>query len=298
MRVSRTFVISIVIFCSNYLWAENRDSCYFAGIPPIAGILNHLILPQEQVEVICASNTNPHTFDISPAQLQKLTNANIFFHTHFPYELKIVETLKETKSSVLCVDVTEGIKWRGCHTHTHDEHSHSHKHHHSHKEEDKDLHCWLSPENMKIISQNILSALIKHNLSQEELYRSRYNAWLKKLEETHQEVKNILSPYKGKKFYVFHPAFSYFAEYYGLKEVCIEMEGRSPSPKQMRLLMEQMQKDSTKVIFIQPQFDPKPAEVIAKAVNAEVVVINDFEQDILQNLLSIAKKIASSYQGK
>jgi len=273
------------------LYAVEEGTVYYAGTPPIAGILDHLVLPNEKVDIVCGSNVNPHTFDISPSQLQKLSYAKTFFYTRFPYELKIVKTLTKVKSNVACVDVTNNVQWRKGHVHLEHEHGHSHEY-----EEDKDLHCWLSPENLKVISSNIYATLVKYNPAGEKEYRANYEKWLNEFEAMDNKIKQILLPHKGKSFFVYHPAFGYFAEYYGMHEVCIEMEGKSPSPKQMQLLFEQMQKEGTKVIFIQPQFDPKPAEIIAKAIGGRVEVMNDFERDILKNYLFIAEKVSASYK--
>ncbi len=293
MRILLYLVIFIILFLNLfyplYTWAHAEGNVYTAGIPPIAGILDYLILPQEKVEIVCASNVNPHTFDISPSQLQKLTKASIFFHTRFPYELKIVNALVHTKSGVQCVDVTQGIVWREGHIHADEEHPHKHE------EEDRDLHCWLSPVNLKIISSNIYTALISRNPEKKEDYHYRYEKWIGSLEEMDVKIKSILSPHQGKSIFVYHPAFGYFVESYGLREYCIEMEGKSPSPKQMQFLLEKMKKEKTKVIFVQPQFDPRPAEVIAKAVGGRIEVVNDFERDVLKQLLFIAEKISESY---
>ncbi|MGC8737677.1 MAG: metal ABC transporter solute-binding protein, Zn/Mn family [Candidatus Hydrogenedens sp.] len=277
------------LFCPAGLWAVDEGNVYYAGIPPIAGILDSLVLSNEKVEVICGSNVNPHTFDIFPSQLQKLSYAKIFFHTRFPYELKIVNTLTKVESQVVCVDVTSNIHWREGHVHS--EHEHSHEY-----EEDKDLHCWLSPENLKIMASNIYIALIKKNPAGKDTYQMNYKRWLHNFEEVNKKVEEILLPYKGKSFFVYHPAFGYFAESYGMHEICIEKEGKSPSPRQIQLLFEQMQKEGTKVIFIQPQFDWKPAEIIAKAIGGKVEVMNDFERDILKHYLFIAEKISASYK--
>lgn len=289
MRVFYYLIFIVLLFlCPLYPsggWASEEKYVYFAGIPPIAGILDCLMLPDEQVQVLCASNVNPHTFDISPSQLQKLTQANIFFHTKFPFELKVVNTLKNINSKVLCVDITPNISWRKGHIH-HEPH---------HEEENKDLHCWLSPANLEILSFNIYTALIKNRPSKKENYQSRFEKWQKDLKDTDRRIQQILLPHKGKNFFVFHPAFGYFGEYYGLNEIFIEMEGKSPSPKQMQWLMVQMQREKTKVIFIQPQFDPKPAEVIANSIGSKVEVMNDFERDILSQLLYLAEKISASY---
>ncbi|HOV32799.1 MAG TPA: zinc ABC transporter substrate-binding protein [Candidatus Hydrogenedens sp.] len=288
--------IALIYICVSYPgWTEEATHVYYAGIPPIGGILDNLALADEKVKVIGDTNRNPHTFDISPSELQKLTHAQIFFHTHFPYELKIVNTLKEMNVPVRCVDVTDGIVWRSDDVHQHNTND---DYEHGDINKDKDLHCWLSPNNLKIISTNIYKALIDYNPSAKDSYQAHYEKWIEEIEHVHTTIQQKLTPFRGKSFFVYHPAFGYFLEVYGLHEVCIEMEGKSPSPKQLRLLMERMQKENSHIIFVQPQFDPKPAEMIAKGIGGKVEIVNDFERNVLNNLLNIAEKISLSYSNK
>jgi zinc transport system substrate-binding protein len=90
---------------------------------------------------------------------------------------------------------------------------------------------------------------------------------------------------------VFHPAFGYFTDYYGLNQIAVEMEGKSPGPKQIESIINQARKSDIRVIFVQPRFDPKSAETIASVIGGKVVTIDPLERNILQNLLDIAKKI-------
>ncbi len=296
MKTPGLYIIScsfvLLCLCPYASGTEESMRIYYAGIPPIGGVLDHLILSHERVEVTGDTNRNPHTFDISPSELQKLTHAQIFFYTHFPYELKIVDTLQEMKIPIRCVDVTEGIAWRRGDAHSQDRNAHDGQ---ESMNEDKDLHCWLSPNNLKIISTNIYKALIADNPSAKDVYQARYEKWIEEIEQVHSTIQQKLTPLKGKSFFVYHPAFAYFAEAYGLYEVCIEMEGKSPSPKQLKSLMEKMQKENSRVIFVQPQFDPKPAEIIAKEIGGKAEIVNDFERNVLDNLLNIAEKISLSY---
>ncbi len=91
--------------------------------------------------------------------------------------------------------------------------------------------------------------------------------------------------------YVFHPAFGYFADAYGLIQVPIEIEGKEPGARQLSKLIDRAKKDRVKVIFVQPQFSARSAEAVAKAIGGVVVPIDDLGRDYLANLESIAAAI-------
>jgi zinc transport system substrate-binding protein len=83
---------------------------------------------------------------------------------------------------------------------------------------------------------------------------------------------------------VFHPAWGYFARTYGLKQVPIEIEGKSPKPAQLQALIEHARRRKIKVIFVQPQFSTKSARVVAKAIGGRVVLADPMAEDWGENL--------------
>ena len=101
----------------------------------------------------------------------------------------------------------------------------------------------------------------------------------------------MLAPYRGRSFYVFHPGFGYFADAYGLKEEAVEAGGQSPTPKQLRALIEKARAEGVKTVFVQPEFDPQSAQVVADAIGGQVVPINGLGKNVIADIEDIAAKI-------
>lgn len=287
-RLAKLVLTTSLLLLSQSTYSNERH--IVVGIPPISGILNYLKLESDITEVLMPSGIDPHTFDISPSKLEKLSRADLFFHTKFPFELKTASVLKQTNSRVIVVDVTKGIKWRKV----------SREHHHTtydeaHCDEELDLHCWLHPDNLKIIAHNILEGLLISSDNTKDKYEEKYNEFLQKLEEVDTTVRAKLKPYKGRKFFVYHPAFGYFAEAYGLEEVYIEVDGRAPSLRELRTLTNMAKTEGIRTIYIQPQFDRKPAEIVAKAISAKVEIIDDLNEDVLHTILEIGEKLSQDF---
>ncbi len=110
----------------------------------------------------------------------------------------------------------------------------------------------------------------------------------------HIKIKELLKPLAGRSFYVFHPAFGYFGDTYGLHQQAVETGGKTPSPKQIAELIESAIADKVKIIFVQPQFDPKSATAIADTIGGAVVEMNAMPSDILTNFEEMAQKIKQS----
>jgi len=103
------------------------------------------------------------------------------------------------------------------------------------------------------------------------------------------EIKKILLEEKNRKFIVFHPAFGYFAKRYELEQIAIEKEGKEPSVKYIKKVIDFAKEHNIKRIFVAPQFSQKSAKQIAKHINGVVKSINPLAQKWDENILNIAK---------
>ena len=103
-----------------------------------------------------------------------------------------------------------------------------------------------------------------------------------------------MKPDSGKKFYVYHSAFAYFAKDYNLEQIAIEIGNKSPTPKQLANIADQAKKEEVKVVFVQPQFDQTSAKALAESINGRVAKIDPLEKDIVANLREIATAIKGS----
>ncbi len=171
--------------------------------------------------------------------------------------------------------------------------AHQHDKHHTdtHTNVKSDPHIWLAPPLIKIQAQNIANALIKADPGHKKEYEINLNGFIKELDAIDKKIKEALSPYKGKDFYVFHPSFGYFADAYGLKQKAVEIQGKSPTPKQLSAFITKARANNIKIIFVQPQFYQKSASVIAGAIGGSVVSINPLAKDVVNNLNKIAAEI-------
>jgi zinc transport system substrate-binding protein len=91
---------------------------------------------------------------------------------------------------------------------------------------------------------------------------------------------------------VFHPAWGYFLSHYGLKQLPIEIEGKSPKPRELIQIIKKAKAQHVKAIFTQPEFSDKSAQIIAKELNIKVIKASPLAKDWAKNLLKLARAIA------
>lgn len=130
----------------------------------------------------------------------------------------------------------------------------------------------------------------------DEDYTRNHTAFVAELDALDREIRTLLADAPDRKIMVFHPAWGYFADAYGLIQVPIEVEGKEPGPRTLAALIEQARRRQVKVIFVQPQFSRKSAEQVARAIGGQVVAIDPLSPDYAENLRKVARQIAEAVQ--
>jgi zinc transport system substrate-binding protein len=111
------------------------------------------------------------------------------------------------------------------------------------------------------------------------------------LDRLDARLRESLAPLKGRDFFVYHPAFGYFADAYGLRQIPVEIEGKEPTARQLARLIDRARAEGVRVIFVQPQFSAKSAQAIATAIGGSVIPLDDLAKDYLANLAAMAEKV-------
>jgi zinc transport system substrate-binding protein len=269
--------------------AADSPLVLFAGIPPVAYLAERIGGEYLKVEVLMQPGQDPHTYEPMPKQVQSLGRAKLFFKVGMPFEERLVEKIQKIHEKIIVVDTAANIKKRlavPC-----DEHDHGAENFVEHAAADYDPHVWLSPLNLKIQAKNIAMALEKTDAAHAAAYRANLKKLDAELDEIQKKIAQRMKPFAGGTIYVFHPAFGYFTDCYGLKQEAIQTGGKQPSLKQLQQLVHRAEADKVKVIFVQPQFDPRSAQAIAQAIGGKAVPLNDMSQDVLGNVEEIAEKV-------
>ena len=89
---------------------------------------------------------------------------------------------------------------------------------------------------------------------------------------------------------VFHPAWGYFAEDYGLEQIPIEIEGKAPKPATLKQVIVRAKRLGVKVVFVQPQFAVKNAATVAEAIGGKIVFADPLLPQWADNLRRVAKE--------
>ena len=156
----------------------------------------------------------------------------------------------------------------------HDEHSKESHDEHGHGE--FDVHVWLDPENAKVMANEIMEALKKVDPGNANKYETNTKKIVEKLNRLVAEISAELSPAKGKGFIVFHDAYQYFEERFGLKAVgSITVSPEVvPGVKRIKELKTKIKELNALCVFSEPQFKPKLVSTVVEGTKAKTGVLD------------------------
>jgi zinc transport system substrate-binding protein len=142
--------------------------------------------------------------------------------------------------------------------------------------------------------KNICDGLIKLDPAGMDAYLKNRDDYLFRLEELDKELKVTFAGAKRRIFIVHHPAWTYFARDFNLEQIPL-MEGeKEPGPRHLSEVIELGRKNNITAVFVEPEFNPKAAEVIAREMNASIVYLDPLAANYLENMRLAGEKIAES----
>ena len=136
-------------------------------------------------------------------------------------------------------------------------------------------HYWLDPENGRAIAKSISDKLSQLRPGDRAYFDQRLTAFGTRLSEAEKKWLAQMAPYKGTKVVTYHRSFPNFADRFGLDIVgYVEPRpGIPPSPGHTLDLIQDMKRQNIKLILVEPYFDLKTPESIARATGATVLVV-------------------------
>jgi zinc transport system substrate-binding protein len=255
------------------------------------------------VHVMVGPGQSPHTYEPTSRQLSELAGGRLYFSVGVAFEASLVPRIERSFKEVKVVDTSAGIALLPMLEHGDERGTvappgNAAAAPHSHDTGGLDPHVWLSPRLAVRIAANIRDALSRTDPARTTVYAENFDRLEKELTRVDAEITELLSPYKGREFFVFHPAYGYFADAYGLTQVAIEAEGLAPGPKHLAELIDRAKAQHTTTVFVQPQTSATYAETVAKAIGARVVPLDPLAMNYTENLLGMAHAIAGAYVEK
>lgn len=235
-----------------------------------------------EVVSMVPKGSSPESYDPTPQQLVNLSKSQAYFRIgYIGFEQAWMKKLEANCPNMKVYDTSKGIDLIRDKGHWHGDHFH---------EGGVEPHVWNSTQNALIIADNIYQALCELDSTHQEDYRKRLDVLKQTIRQTDANVRTLLEN-ADSTFLIYHPALSYFARDYGLKQVSIEEGGKEPSPAQLKTLIETCRNENVHTIFVQQEFDQRNAQLIANELGVNIVSINPLSYDWVKEMIRIAEAL-------
>ena len=154
-----------------------------------------------------------------------------------------------------------------------------------------DPHVWLDPMNLVVMTDNTVAELSEVDPDNAAFYRANGEALKAEIKKVNDEVAAQLKDVEGKSFVVHHPAFGYFADRFGLKQVPLEIEGKEPGAVDMAKVVDFIKKNNAKAVFMQAQIPDSVIKSVAEETKVRVITLDPLKENVLENIRETASEI-------
>ena len=245
-------------------FASDRQIPISVSVLPQAFFVERVAGKRAAVHVMIPKGASPETYEPTPQQLVALSDSRIYVKVGapgLPFEEKYLRTVLDRNRKLIVVGMSDGMNFRK-----------------------EDPHVWTSPAAVRIAAKNIALALIAYDPAHRQKYEPNLHAFLREIDTLDEEIRRALAGKKGYAFMVYHPAWGYFADDYGLRQLAVEEEGKPVSAAHIREMVDLAREKGIRAILVQKGFDTKSARTVAREIGGEVVETDPLERDWLAGM--------------
>ena len=258
------------------------------SIEPQAYFVERIGGERVSVSVLVGPGQSPHSYEPTPRQMADLSAASMWLCIGAEFEKGLRPKAAALYKGLPIVDTTTGVKYRRLEAHSHDDDSDDD----GHDDGGLDPHVWLGRQAVKAMAASIRDALSAADPAGRAAYAANHDAFVRDVDAVYDGLASTLARLRGTTAFVYHPAFGYLLDEFGIAQEAVETGGKEPTQKALAAMIAAAREDGAKLIFVQAQFPTSAAKAVADAIGATVVPIDPLARDWLGNLNRIGDELA------
>lgn len=229
------------------------EEVIYVSIAPLKYVVEQIADSDIRIEVLVPETTSPETYEPTVQQIRALADAQAYVSTGLiDFEQALAGKIGEIAPNTDMLNLSESVD-RLIEGHDHGEHAHG-----------VDPHIWLSPKIVRGMGRPVAELLTRFRPDSAQVYQNRAERFADRVDSLDRYIRNALAGAKRNSFAIGHTSLTYFADDYGLKQIAIEAEGKEPSVKAMRQLVDSLQRIGVKAVLFQRQTSDAAARTIAR----------------------------------
>jgi zinc transport system substrate-binding protein len=301
--VSRLFAIYVAFAASLFVISPaHAEVKVLTSIKPLqliaAAVQDGVAIP----EVLLPPGASPHNYALRPSDVRKVQSVDLLYWIGPDMEGFLPRVLNGRTLPNVAVQDLPGMKLRHF---AEDNHSHAEEadeHDHDHRPGSLDAHLWLSPVNARVIATKMAADLSAADPANAARYQSNLKAFDERLDALDARLKKRLAEVQGKPYFVFHEAFDYFEDAYGLKHVGVFSVAAEvqPGAQHVAAMRARLQEVGKTCVFSEPPLRPRLAETLVAGLPvklAELDALGGYTPATAQGYEQVLEKLGNDLAG-
>ncbi|APV43141.1 zinc ABC transporter substrate-binding protein [Pseudomonas frederiksbergensis] len=301
--MSRLFSI-FVAFVASFLLigSAHAEVKVLTSIKPLqliaAAVQDGVAIP----EVLLPPGASPHNYALRPSDVRKVQSVDLVYWIGPSMEGFLPRVLNGRTLPSVAVQDLPGLKLRHFAEESHSHADEADEHDHDHRPGSLDAHLWLSPVNARAIATKMAADLSAADPANAARYQSNLKAFDERLDAMDLRLKARLAGIAGKPYFVFHEAFDYFEDAYGLKHagvfsVAAEVQ---PGAQHVAAMRTRLQEVGKTCVFSEPPLRPRLAETLVAGLPvklAELDALGGYTPATAQGYEQVLEKLGNDLAG-
>lgn len=253
-------------------------------------------------DVLLPPGASPHHYALRPSDVRRVAEADLLYWIGPDLEAFLPRVLESRRAPTLAVQELPALHLRrfgaehrhmdeghdGDEEHAggehHDEHADADDtgHDQAHRPGTLDAHLWLLPANARAIATRMAADLAKADPANAARYQANLAAFEQRLSAADGRLKARLAPLKDKPFFVFHEAFDYFEEAYGLRHAGVFALGAEvqPGARHVAAMRAQLKAAGPSCVFSEPPLQPRLAQTLSDGLPVQLAELDALGFDL------------------
>jgi zinc transport system substrate-binding protein len=254
-----------------------------ASVKPIHSLVTGVMKGVAEPSLLVKGAASPHSFNLRPSDARALNQADLVFWVGEDLETFLTKPIKSLagkaqpvalmeESGLTLLPTREGGAWEKHDDHGHDDHAHEdHAHEAEHEHGTHDAHVWLDVDNARKMVATIAGKLSERDSANAARYQANAASLTERLTALDAELKTTLAPVKDRPFVVFHDAYHYLEDRYGLNAVgaITVSPDQRPSAQRLSQLRSKISSLDAACVFAEPQFEPTLVTTVVEKTPAK-----------------------------
>jgi zinc transport system substrate-binding protein len=276
-RTTRTSLLALagtLIFSGTVLAADPVK--VVASVKPIHSLVAGVMKGVAEPSLLVKGGASPHSFNLRPSDARALNQADLVFWVGEDLETFLAKPIQSLagkaqpvalmeESGLTLLPTREGGAWEKHEDHGPEDHAHEDEH------GTHDAHVWLDVDNARKMVATIAGKLSERDSANAARYQANAASLTERLTALDAELKTTLAPVKDRPFVVFHDAYHYLEDRYGLNAVgaITVSPDQRPSAQRLSQLRSKISSLDAACVFAEPQFEPTLVATVVEKTAAK-----------------------------